>query len=122
MKFEDFSVEYQKITHTSSSIAYKFVEKEKTLVISGDCAYDERLINFSKDANILLLECSYPNNIKKRGHLIPKECGLIALKAGVKKLVLTHIYPYSSGKIRLDQTKKIFKNTILAEDFMKINI
>jgi len=122
IEFEEFSVECKKIIHTSSSIAYKFIEKDKTLIFSGDCDYDEKFINFSKDADILLLECSYPNNIKKRGHLIPKECGLIAQRARVKKLILTHIYAYSSGEVRLDQTKKIFKNTILAEDFMKINI
>ena len=67
-----------------------------------------------------MLECSFPNTMKEKGHLIPKECGLIAKKAGVKKLIITHLYPVSSDKVKLSQTKKIFKNTILAEDLMKI--
>lgn len=122
IKFEEFSVECNKTIHTKSSIAYKFIEKDRSLVFSGDCDYDDKFINFSKDANVLLLECSYPNSLKKKGHLIPKECGLIAQKANVRKLILNHIYNYSSGKIRVDQTKKFFRNTVLAEDFMKINI
>jgi len=60
--------------------------------------------------------------MKKKGHLISRECGLIAQKAKAKKLILTHFYPVSPERIRLSQTKKIFKNTILAEDFMKIEI
>ncbi|MDD3156262.1 MAG: hypothetical protein PHP14_02450 [Candidatus Pacebacteria bacterium] len=115
-------MECNKTIHTKSSIAYKFIEKDRSLVFSGDCDYDDKFINFSKDANVLLLECSYPNSLKKKGHLIPKECGLIAQKANVRKLILNHIYNYSSGKIRVDQTKKFFRNTVLAEDFMKINI
>lgn len=122
LEFEGFVVECQKTIHTKTSLAYKFTEENKALVISGDCDYDEKFIDFSKNADLLLLECSYPNNIKWEGHLIPKECGLIAQKARIKKLMLTHIYPNSSGKIRLDQTKKVFKNAGLVEDFMKINI
>src|SRR3989338_3339298 len=81
--FENFTVECAKTIHSDTSIAYKFTEKNKSLVISGDC-------------------------------------GLIARKAKAKKLILTHLYPTSPERIRLNQTKKIFKNTILAEDFMKI--
>jgi len=122
--FEKFVVKCVKTIHSDQSVAYKFIEKNKSLVISGDCDYDNQLIYFSKNINILLLECSFPNNMKHKGHLIPKECGLIAREANVKKLVLTHLYPiFSKDKeIRLSQVKEIFKNTILAKDFMKIKI
>lgn len=94
------------------------------MVISGDCDYDDKLANFFNNADLLMLECSFPDAMKIKGHLIPRECGLIAQKAKVKKLVLTHLYsiPSSPERIRLNQTKKVFKNTILAEDFMKIKI
>lgn len=69
-----------------------------------------------------MLECSFPDTMKNKGHLISKECGLIAQKAKAKKLILTHLYPTSPERIKLNQAKKIFKNTILAEDFMEIEI
>jgi hypothetical protein len=46
-------VECNKTIHTKSSIAYKFIEKDRSLVFSGDCDYDDKFINFSKDANVL---------------------------------------------------------------------
>lgn len=122
MIFENFKIECAKTVHNDESIAYKFTEKNKSLVISGDCDYDDKFINFSSNVDVLVLECSFPDTMKIKGHLIPRECGLIAQKAKVKKLILTHLYPTSSEKIRLNQTKKFFKNTILAEDFMKIKI
>lgn len=122
LSFGNFLIECIKTVHSDTSIAYKFTEKNKTLVISGDCDYDNRLVTFSKNVGLLILECSFPNEMKQKGHLIPKECGLIAKNARVKKLVITHLYPATPDKIRLSQTKKIFKNTILAEDLMKIKI
>ena len=122
LKFKKFVVECIKTIHSENSVAYKFKEQDKSLVISGDCDFDENLVKFSKNSDILLLECSFPNSMKVEGHLIPKECGLIAKNAGVKKLILTHLYPTSPEIIRLRQTKRIFKNTILARDLMKIKI
>ena len=122
MKFNGFAVEAEKTIHSDESIAYKFTEKNKILTISGDCDFDNNLITFSKNSNLLLIECSFPNEMKKVGHLIPSECGKIAKQAKVKKLVLTHLYLTSPEIIRLNQTKKIFKNTILAEDLLTINI
>lgn len=122
LAFENFSVDCQKTIHSDTSIAYKFIEKAKTLVISGDCDYDDKLAVFSKNVDVLMLECSFPDTMKSKGHLISKECGLIAQKAKVKKLILTHLYPTSPGRIRLNQVRKIFKDTILAEDFMRIEV
>lgn len=122
MIFENFTVESVKTIHNDESIAYKFTEKNRSLVISGDCDYDEKLSDLSNNADVLMLECSFPDNMKTKGHLTPKECGLIAQKANAKKLILTHLYPTSPEKIRLSQTKKVFKNTILAKDLMKIRI
>jgi len=120
--FKNFTVECVRTIHSGTSIAYKFTEKNKSLVISGDCDYDDKLVIFSNNVDALMLECSFPDTMKKKGHLISRECGLIAQKAKAKKLILTHFYPVSPERIRLSQTKKIFKNTILAEDFMKIEI
>ncbi len=119
--FDNFSVFTLSTVHTEESLAFKFIEKNKTLVIAGDMYYNEDIINFSKNADVLVLECSFDNNRKSSSHLIPKECGLIATKAKVKKLVLTHLYPISE-EVRLKQTKEFFQNTILAYDLIDIDI
>ncbi|HAQ08429.1 MAG TPA: ribonuclease Z, partial [Bacillus bacterium] len=48
-----------------------------------------------------------------------------ALKAGVKKLCLTHIssrYDRGDWKMLEDEAGKIFANTVISEDFMEISI
>lgn len=121
LHFADFSITSCKTLHTDSSIAYKFIQRKKSLVISGDTDYDEQLIAFAKKADVLVIECSFPNNKKITGHLVSKECGTTAQKAEVKKLILTHLYPISK-ETRLQETKKIFRNTVLAKDLMRILI
>jgi len=120
--FSGFNVECTKTIHSKESIAYKFIENSKSLIITGDCDYSENLIKFSKNANLLLTECSYPDHFKAFGHLVPKECGEIAKRANVKKLVLTHLYLPFSEIMKLKETKRIFKNTILAKDLLTLNI
>jgi ribonuclease BN (tRNA processing enzyme) len=122
LKFKSFTVTATKTIHSENSVAYKFQSQGKSLVISGDCDFDEGIIRLSRNVNCLLLECSFPNSRKTAGHLIAKECGLIAQKAQVKKLILTHLYPVLPEIIRLKQVKVIFKKTILARDLMKIEI
>lgn len=122
VKFDNFIIESYKTNHNDDSIAYKFYENNKVLVISGDTDYDENLIKFSENSDLLVLECSNPNDQKVAGHLVSRECGEIAKKANVKKLVLSHLYPTSPEEIRLKETKEIFPNTILAEDLMEIKI
>jgi len=122
MNFGDFTVMVHKTIHTGGSIAYKFAEGEKSLVISGDTDFDETFAEFSEDADVLLLECSFSNERKAEGHLIPKECAEIAKRANVRKLVLTHLYPLDDEKIILKQAKSAFENTILTQDLMEIRL
>ena len=122
LALEDLKVECVKTVHSDESVAYKFMEKTKSIIITGDCDYDDNLIKFSKNSNLLLIECSFSNDQKVEGHLVSKECGEIAKQAGVKKLVLTHLYPTSPEIVRLNETKKIFRNTILAKDLLTIDI
>jgi len=122
LSFKDFSIHSFKTKHNKESVAYKFVQDSKSLVISGDTDFDENLARFAKSSNVLVLECAFTNRDKEKGHLIPRECGQIAKLADTKKLILTHIYPLGSGEERLKEAKVVFSKTILAKDLMSINI
>jgi ribonuclease BN (tRNA processing enzyme) len=114
----------KKTVHSENSIAYRFEDEEKSVVITGDCDYDEGIVEFSKDVDLLIIDCSFPDAMKVAGHLTPKECGLVAKKAKVKKLILSHLYPTSyTDSERLKECKVIFDgNVLLAEDLMEVNI
>lgn len=122
LKFDGFEVACFNTPHSPESVAFNFLQKNKSLVISGDCDYDEGMAGFAKYADVLLLECSFENSKKMKGHLVSRECAMIAKKANAGKLILTHLYPPVSGTKRLAEAREIFPNTILAEDLLEIEI
>ena len=119
-----FQISTAKTVHSEDSIAYRFEHNGKAIVFTGDADYDQGVIDLSKNADLLITDCSFPDGMKVKGHLCSRECGLIAEKAGAKKLVLSHIYPADSPDIkRITESGKAFGGEIiLAEDLMKLEI
>ncbi len=110
-----------KSKHTDSSVSYRIEYNGKAIVYSGDTDYSGEIIKISKNADLLILECSFP--YKAEGHLTPDLCGKIAAKANAKKLVLTHFYPECELiDIKKQCSKEYNGKIVLAKDFMKINV
>ncbi len=93
LHFEDFTLSWIKTPHTENSVAYRITSHEKTLVYTGDTDYDESLAHFSKNADLLIIECSTPNELKVKGHLTPAEVSRLVSLATPSKTVITHIFP-----------------------------
>jgi len=112
-----------KSKHTNTSVSYRIENNNKSIVYSGDTDYSQNIIKLSKNADLLILECSRPDNKKVKGHLTPSLCGKIATKAKVKKLILTHLTPECDNIDIKEQCKKEFNgNIVLAKDFMKMKV
>jgi ribonuclease BN (tRNA processing enzyme) len=73
----------------------KYIEFKdgRTLAISGDTDYCRNLVELASEVDLLVLECSFPDEKKVEGHLIPSLVGRIGLESRCKKLLLTHFYP-----------------------------
>ena len=57
------------------------------------------------------------------GHSTASQAAEVAKKANARLLVLTHISNrYRNDEALLEQAKSIFKNTIVARDFMSITV
>ena len=104
-----------------TSICYKVKADKKTFGYSGDTGYCERLIEFFRNVDVLVLECTVLNEQKLKTHLIPRECGEIATKAQVKKLVLTHL-DLDLEKVKKQCSENFCGEIIVAEDLMQIEI
>lgn len=117
-----FKAETLKVNHNPESLALKLEFQKKILIYSSDTGFWEPLIDFSKKADLLILECANSESIISPFHLGPKEIAEIVSKANPKKLLLTHFYPHSEHP-NLDIIRKDYKGDILlAEDFMVIDI
>lgn len=99
----------------------------RKIVYTGDTSPFKGLVDFAKDADLLIhdatLDADLAERAKEDGHSTPDQAAKNAKKAKVKQLVLTHISArYGDTSLLLEQARKIFQNTQVAEDFMKIGI
>lgn len=107
--------------HTHNSLALKIRSEGKTVVYSGDTPYFEGLIEFAYDSDLLILEASFPE--PNEGHLTPYEAGLIAQKAKVRILALTHFYPEVLSSEISATVRKVFSGQlVLATDMMRLTL
>lgn len=125
IKIKNIKIKTHETKHstTTKSIAYRVEHNNKSLVYTGDTEYCNEITQISKNADILIMECSLPDSKKVEGHLTPSLCGRIAAKANVKTLILTHFYPeVLKTNIKKACRKHFSGDIILAKDKMRINI
>jgi len=110
------------IPHNPESLGYRLTGPEgKTLAVTGDTDYGPDLINLAAGVDLLVTECSFPEDHKVEGHLIPSLAGRAAREARVKALALTHFYPETEGREIEALVRKEFDGPVtLAEDLLRL--
>jgi len=99
----------------------------RKIVYTGDTRPFEGLAEFAAGADLLIHDATLDDGLADRaaedGHSTPSQAAITAKKAGVKKLVLTHISArYEDVSVLLEQARKIFENTVVAEDFLSVEV
>ncbi|NPA48868.1 MAG: ribonuclease Z [Thermodesulfobacteria bacterium] len=111
------------VAHNPESLAYRFDFEGKSLVYSGDTDYSPSLIRLAREADLLVIECSFPEGHKVPGHLTPSLAGQIAGEARVKKLLLTHLYPPCEEADLITPCRRYFSGEIMiARDFLSLEL
>ncbi|GAB4309795.1 MAG: ribonuclease Z [Methanobacteriaceae archaeon] len=93
------------------------------IVYSGDTRPCPEMVEFANEADVLIHESTFEskhiNKALENGHSTVTQAAEIAKKAKVNKLILTHISTRYKKTDQLDkESRKIFKNSVIAEDFM----
>ncbi len=126
LQFADWRIETIPVKHSQSAIAYRVEDGEsRSIVYAGDTDFCPEIIELAHRADMLILECSFPDDGKVAGHLTPSLAAEIASRAKCRHLILTHLYPPTEpieAEIR-DRCHRIFSGQIsIARDFMKLTI
>lgn len=108
--------------HTSESIAFRIDAPDGTLGYTGDTGYSEQVSTFLSRVDLLIMECSLPDELPMDTHLTPSSAARMAQQANPGALVLTHAYP------QLDRSKHAelvrhagwSGDTVIAQDGMVI--
>ncbi len=126
ISFPDFMITTRPMRHSQASIGYRIEDKNgNSVVYSGDTDTNPEIKELARDANILILECSFPSVRKVSGHLTPPEACQIAAEANCEHLVLNHLYPpIEELKKEINQVcPKIYNGKItVASDFIKFKL
>jgi ribonuclease Z len=99
----------------------------RKIVYTGDTKPFETFARFAEGADLVIHDCTFDDSLAEKaavdGHSTPSQAAGQAKAAEAKQLVLSHISArYPNAGLLLDQAKKIFSNTILAEDFMELEL
>jgi ribonuclease BN (tRNA processing enzyme) len=122
--FKDLKISAKPLSHIPESVGYHIEFKDgRTLAISGDTDYCRNLVELASEVDLLVLECSFPNDKKVEGHLTPSLAGRIALESRCRKLLLVHFYPVCDQTDILQEVREVYSGEILlGEDLMTIEI
>ena len=83
-----------KTKHNAESLALRLTDVDgKTFVYTSDTGFTHDLATFSKQVDVLLLECSFVGNKPLETHLELTDVIKIAQTSGANKIVVTHLYP-----------------------------
>ncbi len=116
--FRPFLIEWIQTSHPLKCAAYSVKYAGQKFVYTGDTELvkDSFLYDFCKRADLLLAETSLMEEDKGEvpGHMTAAEAAYLAKEAGVKKLILTHFWPFYEETDLLNEAKKVFDNSHLA--------
>lgn len=101
--------------------------KGRKITYSGDTRPNERIVKLAEDSDILIHESTYDSSdcekAKDHSHSTSKEAANIAKKANVKQLILTHFSTRYTNTLTIEkEASEVFKNSVVAYDFMKIEL
>jgi ribonuclease BN (tRNA processing enzyme) len=123
LRFPGFAIETLPMAHGDASVGFRIEAENRTVVYSGDTDYCAKIVALGREADLLVLECSFPDERKTAGHLTPSLAGKIARECGCAKLLLTHFYPVFEGHDILKECSREFSGKIvLAEDGMRLTL
>lgn len=123
----DLRIDVGRAFHPLDARSYRFTDTvtRASLVISGDTAYHDSLVEFARDADVLIHEAAgdpEADAVDMRYlHSRPQDAARVAMESSVSTLALVH-YPAAKGAAVLTKAKQIFPNTRLARKGQRVQV
>ncbi|MFH4416241.1 MAG: ribonuclease Z [Neisseriaceae bacterium] len=104
--------------------------KKKIVTIFGDTQPNANELLAAQNADLVIHEATFRDDLaelaKKYGHSTAREAAQMAKKAGVKRLLLTHLSSRYSSRVQrealLQEAREELSNTDLADDFLEFEV
>ena len=118
------SARFALMPHAVPSFAISLSAQGKTIVYSGDTRDGERLIPFAQNADLLLMEAAVLSMHRSDGvqHVSASQAGQIAAAAGVRQMIVTHIFPEYNEDDIISEVRTGFAKAQLAQELCTIEV
>jgi len=118
-------IEFEGKKIEGKKLIYKEPQRKITYVM--DTKINENILKIAKGSDVLICESTYSAEeeemAKEYSHLTSTQAAKIAKSSKSKKLFLMHLSQrYENPKQILEEAKKVFKETKVAEDFDRVEI
>lgn len=128
IRIDAFEVSHGSLAH---AFGYKIVTEDKTIVISGDTAYDPAVVEQAKGANILIHEAiskeglsalpEFWQNYHHAAHTVSTELAKIANQAKPGKLVIVHNLFYGADQSStLNEVRASYDGEVVLADDLDV--
>ncbi len=112
--------------HPIPALATRIELGGRVIAFTGDSAPSPDLVQCAKDADLLLADATWLESARPLPegiHMTGRQAGELAAKAGVERLVLTHILPTNDPAKTRAEAAEVFDGEILcAEDLMELEL
>ncbi|SFA81815.1 Ribonuclease BN, tRNA processing enzyme [Lentibacillus halodurans] len=109
-----FSITFLKTVHPVPCYGMRITNGEDVIVYTADTAFKEAWYDFAKDADLLVTDCNFyaDQDGSAAGHMTSKEGAMIADKANVDELILSHLPQYRDNNDLVKEAKAFYSGSI----------
>jgi ribonuclease BN (tRNA processing enzyme) len=103
------------MTHSDQQIClgYRVEHQGRSAAFSGDAMASPNLVSLCEDVDLAILDCSFSSHEAGGSHMHAEDCGKVAKKAKIKKLVLSHFYETADRSNVVAQARRFFSGPII---------
>jgi ribonuclease BN (tRNA processing enzyme) len=113
------------MTHTDQQVClgYRLEYQGRSVAFSGDAMVSPNLVSLCQYVDLAILDCSFSSHKPGGSHMHAEECGKVAEKANIKKLVLSHFYETADRSNVVTQARRFFSGpTIKGKDLLTLQV
>jgi ribonuclease BN (tRNA processing enzyme) len=110
-----FTVRTASMVHPVPAYAIRVEHGNKSLVYTGDTGPNDALVELARGADLLLSEAALPDDDPHNPtdlHLTPADAGEHAKKAGVKRLIITHVPPWYDRETQAENARRTYSGPV----------
>jgi ribonuclease BN (tRNA processing enzyme) len=116
-------VEVEPTEHTVEALAWRADLPGAAVAFSGDTPETDGVADLAAGVDLFTVECSHADGHGVSGHLTPSSAARLAVRAGARRLLLTHFYPQlDPGEARAVAARTFSGEILLARDGLVVEL